>query len=211
MPTRKDFLSRLLRCLKPQIVPGVEILIRMCDPKYTLGDNRDTMLRSATAEYVSQTDDDDLVATDYVSSILPLLDGVDQIGFEVQLSMDGVRDPKRDYHTLKAGSWYDTDDAYYRDISHLQPMRRELALSVAMEGGHGEDRRWADRMRGKVKTEHYIPKILYFYLFRSGKQLALPCSKCKSLSTVKVEQGMWCNSCGHLFNQTENRKSCLWV
>src|ERR1035437_1150412 len=206
MSTRKDFLNRLLVFLGPQIVPGVKITIRTCDPKHTLGENREMMRRAATAEYINFIDDDDLVAPDYVDRILPLLDGVDQVGFECEVWSDNVKDQKRDFHVLKAGGWHENEWAFWRDISHLQPMRRELALAEPMEGGHGEDSRWADKMRGKVKTEHYIDKILYFYFFRSNKNRAKICPKCKSESTVRVEHGNWCNACGTLFEEHAEQK-----
>jgi hypothetical protein len=182
----------------------------MCDPSITLGENREMLRRESKGEYISQFDDDDLPSADHVSSVIPLLDGVDQIGWENELWIDGVKDPKRDYHTIKAGSWHDTEDAYYRDISHLQPMRRELAMSEPMEGGHGEDRRWAERMRGKVKTEYYIDRVMYYYMFRSNKNRANPCPHCGSISTVNVESGSHCNACGKEFNP-DSRKSCFWV
>jgi hypothetical protein len=181
-----------------------------CNPDLTLGENRERLRKLSQAEYISWIDDDDLIPPDYVSSVLPLLDGVDQIGFEVELWMDGVKDPKRDFHSLKQPGWFDTDTYYNRDISHLQPMRRELAMLEPMEGGHGEDRRWADRMRGKVKTEHYIDKVMYYYFFRSNKNRVKPCPHCYSTSTVKVESGNHCNSCGKEFEKHAVQKSCLW-
>jgi hypothetical protein len=214
METRKEFLARLLACLQPQLTSEVKVTIRMCDPKYTLGENREMLRRASVGTYIAFIDDDDLVSPDYVATILPLLDGVDIVGFECKLFIDGTPEPKRDYHTIKAGSWYNTPDAFYRDISHLQPIRREIALASPMEGGHGEDGRWADRMRalGVVKTEHYIDKIMYFYEFRSNKNRGPNCPKCGRNVTVMVEAGVHCNGCGTLFDpRSITQKSCLWV
>jgi hypothetical protein len=214
MPTRDQFLTRLLACLEPQWTPEVKITIRMCDPNYTLGENREIMRQESVGEYICFVDDDDIVPNYYVSTILPLLDGVDIIGFECELSVDGIIDPKRDYHTITAGSWYNAENAYYRDISHLSPIRRELALLAPMEGGHGEDGRWADKMRalGVLKTEHYIDKIMYFYLFRNGKNRGPKCPHCeRNDCTVMVEAGVHCNGCGKLFDpRAVTQKSCLW-
>ncbi len=211
MPTRTEFLARLRNDLHPQLVTGVEWGIQKCNPQYTLGENRDMLRRSATGEYLNFVDDDDTVPPDYVSSILPLLDGVDQVGFDLQCYIDGKPLDKVTHHTLSCGGWYEDDSGYWRDISHINPMRRELALSVPMEGGHGEDHRWADRMRGKVKTEHCIHDVMYHYYFRSNKNKAEACPQCASASTVRVEIGSHCNACGHVFNPHPEQKSCLWV
>lgn len=214
MKTREKYLARILDCLEPQLTPEVKITIRLCDPEYTLGENREMMRQASTGEYIAFVDDDDAVPCYYVSAILPLLDGVDIIGFECQLYVDGTLDTKRDYHTITAGSWYNTPTAYFRDISHLSPIRREIALASPMEGGHGEDGRWADRMRalGVIKSEHYIDRIMYHYLFRNGKNRGPKCPHCqRDDCTVMVEQGVHCNGCGTLFApRAITQKSCLW-
>lgn len=215
METRKQFLIRILDCLEPQLTPEVKVTVRVCDPMLTLGENREVMRQASVGEYMAFVDDDDVVACDYVKTILPLLDGVDIVGFECQLYVDGELDPHRDYHTIAAGSWYNTETAFYRDISHLQPIRRDLALAAPMEGGHGEDGRWADKMRalGIIKTEHYIAdKVMYYYLFRNGKNRGAICPNCGRDSTVMVEAGTHCNACGSLFSpRSATQKSCLWL
>lgn len=214
MPTRVKYLARILDCLEPQLTPEVKITARVCDLNLTLGENREVMRQRATGEYICFVDDDDVVAADYVKTILPLLDGVDIIGFECQLYVDGELDTKRDFHTITAGTWYNTPTAYYRDISHLSPIRREIALASPMEGGHGEDGRWADRMRALkvIQTEHYIDKIMYYYLFRNGKNRGPECPFChRNDCTVMVEEGVHCNGCGKLFApRAVTQKSCLW-
>ncbi len=215
MPTRVVFLNRLLACLNPQCEgrSDVGILIRVCDPSYTLGENRDMLRRSSKAEYSVYCDDDDLPSTDYISTILPLLNGVDYIGYQVQCYVDGVA-LSRTYHSLKYSGWSEDDKAFYRDISHINPMRRELALLETFEGGHGEDQRWADRMRkrGVLKTEHFIDRVMYSYFFRTRKNAGAACPKCTSSSTVIVENGTFCNSRGILFDEVSvPRKSCLWA
>lgn len=214
MKTREKYLRRILDCLEPQATPEVKITVRMCDPNYTLGENREMLRRASVGEYIAFVDDDDVVACDYVETLLPLLNGVDIIGFECQLYVDGKLDMHRDFHTITAGSWYNTETAFYRDISHLSPIRRELALMAPMEGGHGEDGRWADKMRalGVVKTEHYVDKIMYYYLFRNGKNRGPKCPHCqRNDCTVMVEAGVHCNGCGQLFDPREvTQKSCLW-
>jgi glycosyltransferase involved in cell wall biosynthesis len=171
-PSRADFLKRLRLCLDPQVQghPEIEVLIWPFNPDLPLGENRERMRELAAGEYLSTIDDDDLVAPDYVERILPLLDGVDQVAFNVQQFTDGVRICPT-YVSLAYKGWVNHPDKMCRDILHLCPMRRELALQVAMEGPPGEDSRWSDRMRalGIVKTEHVIDADLYFYYLRTGK------------------------------------------
>jgi glycosyltransferase involved in cell wall biosynthesis len=169
------------------------------------------MRQLSVGDYIVFIDDDDLVADDYISSILPLLDGVDQVGFQVQCYIDGKPLPQKTYHSLQYKEWSEDGNGYYRDISHINPMRWQIATIERIEGGHGEDKRWADRMRGKVKTEHYIDRVMYHYYFRTRKNMAGACINCQSTSTVIVEDGSFCNACGVLFNPVPKRRSCLWA
>lgn len=138
---------------------------------------RQDLLAHSRADYVCFVDDDDLVAENYVAAILPLLDGVDYVGFS--MSMDFLRG-RLSHHSLRYGSWYDTTDTSYRDITHLNPIRRDLALrgSFAHEPSaqhYGEDQVWAEQVRSLVKTEHVVSQVLYFNLVagRSSRERPL--------------------------------------
>jgi hypothetical protein len=180
MPQRKEFLHRLQQALYPQIekLPDVEIIVRTSDPSLTLGENRQAMLNSAAGEYVNFIDDDDMVAKNYVASIYPLLkSGVDYIGFPVKVFRDGTF-IQTAYHSLQYKGWTSHGDVAFRDISHLNPMRKELALQVSMSGGYGEDHRWATQLREKqiIKTQKYVPEAMYFYYMRTKKQEMTTCA-----------------------------------
>ncbi len=219
-PSREQFLARLLAVLRPQLEdhPDVKATVRMFNRSMDLGTNRQAMIEAATGEYVCQIDDDDLVPASYVSTIYPLLDGVDYIGFRLQLFVDGEKQ-KPTYHSLQYKEWNADQDGFYRDISHLNPIRRELALRVPMSGGFGEDERWATQLRALniVKTEHYIPEVMYFYFYRGSKtdhvqpvdqirRTNLPdllvgqrlpvCPKCGSTATGLAGGMRRCNQCG---------------
>lgn len=172
-PSRTEFLKRLLAMLEPQTAPfpdQIGIAIRVCDRELSLGENRQKMLEGAAGEYVCFVDDDDLVAPDYVAKILPLLDGVDYIGFRLSLYNDG-RPQSPTFHSLKYPNWFADAKGLYRDISHVNPIRRQLAIMCPMSGARGEDCRWSDAMRAKnvVKTEHFIDEVMYHYYYRSNK------------------------------------------
>lgn len=219
MPTRRKFLARLMERLEPQLYGSwsaskkVKITTMMHNPAVSLGENRQRMRESSKADYVCFVDDDDMVAENYVDRILPLLDGVDYVGFRLQAYEDGVPLPGPTYHSLLCGGWFDKTYAdgtksWHRDISHLNPIKRELALAVPMYGGFAEDSRWSGELRrlGIVKTEHYIEEVMYHYLSRTDKKdgvhpgplssSAGKCPRCESTSTVIVGQSKHCNGCG---------------
>jgi glycosyltransferase involved in cell wall biosynthesis len=129
------------------------------------------MRQSATGDYICFIDDDDLVHPQYVSMIYPLLDGVDYIGFDVEQRINGSHRAVAQHSLQFSGVGQDDRRGHWRDISHLNPMLRTLALTEPMMGFPGEDTGWATAMRnlGIVKTEHYIPFILYYYMFDTIK------------------------------------------
>lgn len=175
-PGREKFLQRLLDVLNPQVVehPDVEVRVRMDDRNMDRGQNRKALIEDAPGQYVCFIDDDDLVPLDYVESIYKLLDGVDYIGFRVQAFQDGQPFAPT-YHSLKYMNWSQDGQAFYRDISHVNPIRKELALQGVFRGTGNEDVTWADSMRGLmiVKSEYYIPKVMYWYFVRSTKNDAV--------------------------------------
>ena len=176
-------LMQLMDQLREQVTTDeVGVMIKKFNPRLSLGQNRQVMREESTAPYSCFIDDDDLLSPLYISRILPLLDGVDQVGFNVKCFCDqaeiGIA-----YHSIKNANWFETPrngrhgskPGLFRDISHINPIKRELALKCKMEGDVGEDCRWANEMRklGIVKTEHYVDEILYFYLWRGKKNDAI--------------------------------------
>jgi hypothetical protein len=130
----------------------------------------------------------------------------------VQAYENGVPLPGPTYHSLLCGGWFDKTyadgtKAWMRDISHINPIRRELALAVPMYGGFAEDSRWSGDLRrlGIVKTEHYIEEVMYHYLSRPDKtdgvapgptsSSAGECPACHSVMTVIVNRKRFCNAC----------------
>lgn len=169
MPERAPLLSRLLNCLAPQVekFPDVEIVTKTSRHKQSVAEQRQEMLNNAAGEYVNFIDDDDMVPDNYVETIRPLLDGVDYIGFPVNIYRDGTFFGVS-YHSPIYKKWQSHRMCWFRDISHLNPIKRDIALKAKMEGGYGEDYRWANELRrmDAVKTWHYVPEAMYFYYMR---------------------------------------------
>lgn len=164
VPERENDLARLFGSLKRQ-VGDRDIQILVNDRGGALGEKRQWCLNHAMGEYICFIDDDDLVAHDYVETIYPLLDGVDYIGFRLQLYNDGAKQ-KPTFHSLRYENWSEDENGFYRNVSHLNPIRTEISREGRFDGGFGEDFRWSQQV--KPVTEHFIDKPLYFY-FHSSK------------------------------------------
>lgn len=131
---------------------------------------RQRMVQVARTEYVCFIDDDDLVPDFYVAQVVAALASrPDYVGWQVQCYSSGVP-TAISYHSLRHGRWWNEATAYYRDLSHINPIRRDLALLADFQRarpGRAEDRAWVDQLRGTglVRTEVTIDKIMYHYLY----------------------------------------------
>lgn len=205
-PSRKEMFEQLsaefARQFRELGWPKVDLLAHSFDPSIDLGANRNALKAKATAEYVSYFDDDDFPEHDYVSTILPLLDGTDYIGHKIQCWCSHLK--YQEYgdtdHSLRYTGWSREGMRFLRDISHVNPMRRELAMQADFDGGFGEDARWAARIRdlGIVKTEHYIPRVMYHYIWRAIKRDETDYSDPYRLRIMdRVKSGSWAScTCG---------------
>jgi hypothetical protein len=176
--SRTDRLSRLLDSLIPQVDEAggeVHVTAYRNQGERPLAQVRQSLLEFSTAEYISFIDDDDAVPDDFVATILPLLDGVDTINWRMQVYFDG-RAQKPTYHGLKFGGWSEDADGWYRDISHLNPMRGELARQCTFITQPPEDWGWVQQMQRLVRTEHVIPydRIMYHYYHSTGDSKWVP-------------------------------------
>jgi len=167
IPHRHHKLLGLLDSLDQQMVPGVGVRVFRDNLQYGLGDKRRVLLDSSAADYVSCIDDDDQVAPDYIEAITAALSSrPDYVGF-IMLFTCNWAPPQVTRHSLAHDGWTDGPEGPVRDISHLNPVRRELAVLGKWEGGYGEDRRWAAALRatGRVRTEVMIDRWMYRYRF----------------------------------------------
>ena len=177
--SRLLFLGQIMREVGRQTRnhSDVGVIIRCFDKELTLGENRNILRAKSSAEYIMFLDDDDWLAPTFFDRVMPLLDGIDYIGFQVQCYCTHQNWLKygQTFHSLEYGKrpdpWAREGNRYYRDIVHINPMRRELAIQADFDGGFGEDSRWATNLRklGIVKTQHYIDAVMYHYLWRAVK------------------------------------------
>lgn len=169
IPHRSETLLLLLAELDRQAQPGFGALLYSDNLQAKLPAKRQALLEAATAEYVSFIDDDDMVSSLFVPAGMAAISlRPDYVGFVVEYSDDGAAQNRAE-HSLRYNAWHDWPEHYVRDITHLNPMRRELALlgRYDAEDGPGEDRRWADQIRatGRVNSEEYVGSLMYRYQF----------------------------------------------
>lgn len=200
-PKRGEMLDQLLEeFFRQGVLSDAAVLVHEWNPKLDLGQNRNVLMDRATADYIMFFDDDDWPAHDFIETILPLLDGVDYVGYRLQIWCQHLR--YQEYgetdHSLKHKGWSREGMKFYRDISHVNPMRRELAVKAAFELDPGcmigEDHRWAAKIRnlGIVKTQHYIPRVMYHYIWRAVKHDETDYCDPYRLSIInRVRSGRW--------------------
>lgn len=167
MPSRRVLRRRLLTVLEPQLegYDDIELLILEDNCKRNYGSKLQSMIDIAQGEYVNFIDDDDLVASNYVEALYPLLDGVDCVGFTGSISInEGEFNPV--YYSKKYTKPTEKNGAYYRHVQQLNPIKRELVKQIPYDGHFGADITWGDKMveAGLLKTENKTNKTIYFYL-----------------------------------------------
>jgi glycosyltransferase involved in cell wall biosynthesis len=167
---RHAFLSQLLRGLTPQLTDDfTTVLVLVNRGERPLGAVRQDLVEHATSDYVSFVDDDDDLPPYHVQAVREALrERPDYVGWRMQTWVDGEM-LKPTYHSLRYASWYDDDHGYYRDVSHLNPVRRDLALlGDFRRGDPPEDVSWASQLRGHLRREVYVDRVMYHYRHRTG-------------------------------------------
>lgn len=169
---REALFRRLLDVLVPQLdehAGAVRVLARRNAGELSVGELRDSMLAEATGEYVSWIDDDDLVPEFYVAEVVRALAGrPDHVGYRLAYYSDGVEREVVD-HSLRHRRWHRNGEGrLVRDFTHVDPVRREHATRgrfAAARRGRAEDRSWVKQVRPFLRTEAYIDRVMYHYLW----------------------------------------------
>lgn len=164
---RADRLRRLLDGLAPQLEAAAgraEVCALYNHGERPLGHVRQDLLTHASTPYVSFVDDDDELPEYHVAEVLARLDGdVDYVGWRMQTYVDG-HPLKPTFHSLRYRGWWEDDAGYYRDVSHLNPIRTDVARRGDFRRGEPpEDVSWADQVRPHVRTEAYVDRVMYHY------------------------------------------------
>lgn len=168
---RPEQFARLRDTLAPQVAEykgDIEVLVCWNNYETELSKLRQRLLEETTAEYVNFIDDDDNVAQNYCSTIYPLLDGVDYIGFRVGFYQNGAKQ-KPVIHSLTCEKWDDNQDGYFRRGTLINPTKRKLMLRAGFKDadyhkGIPEDITYANNVDKLLKTEHFIDEEMHIYM-----------------------------------------------
>jgi hypothetical protein len=175
IPHRHEKLCALLAELDRQIevappsyyLAGVGAIVCRDNLELSIAAKRQALLDAAASGYVSFIDDDDLIYPGFVSRVMNALwQGPDYVGFTVEYTVDGEQQALAE-HSIRYPGWHTWPEKMVRDISHLNPVRRDIAALARFEGGYSEDSRWADQLRatGKLVTEAWVTGYAYRYQF----------------------------------------------
>jgi glycosyltransferase involved in cell wall biosynthesis len=176
---REKEYALLLSELKHQIAGrDVEILRCIDDRSHTIGAKRQKLLNIAKGEYIVFIDDDDWVAPNYIEQILTAInDKPDSIGFYQRCTINGefagFAQLSNDYE-----EWADNvgQFSWVRTPYHKTPMKRSIALEAGFDTSlrFAEDHDFSKKLKtkGLIKTEAFIPEVLYFYRYNTSMPAA---------------------------------------
>ena len=139
----------------------VQILFEEDNKQIPVGQKRQILLERAEGDLIVYFDADDWPATNYVERICKAYQGtpdLDCIGIEIAMTTNG-RHPQTCCHSLKYKVWGEKIDGYdyVRNVTHFNPVRRELALKTGFKPiRFGEDKDYADRITPICKKEVFL-------------------------------------------------------
>src|ERR1035437_6109979 len=168
-----------LRSQAKQYNGSVEILIDSNEVD-SIGEKRNRLLEKAKGEYIAFIDADDNVSDKYISL---LMEGIEK---EVDCcSLKGIITTEgKDYHYFEHSiryNIYKTNEGtkfefgeikYERFPNHISCLKASIAKAFKFpEKNWGEDTDWATLIHdaGVIKTEHYIPEVIYHYRYLINK------------------------------------------
>lgn len=172
---RTGLLGALLKDLQAQATDEVEILTSVDGGEISTGNKRNNLVNAAKGKYTVFVDDDDVVSSDYIPSILEAAkQDADVIVFNGIMTTDG-RNPKKWYISKDLpykSEIRNGEEIYLRYPNHIVPIKRDIALQVPFPNKYREeDFDYATKLHnlGLIKTEAKIDKYLYTYRFIQGK------------------------------------------
>lgn len=168
IPERKELFDSLIELFRNQYSGGeVELVINSASREnISVGYKRQYLLDTCNGEYIVYFDDDDKPSPYYIDEILKAIESKpDCVGFKILMTTNGSN-PETCIHSLKNKVWEKKNGVYLRNVTHFNPVKRELALQVGFKDlRFGEDFDYANRLTPLCKNEVFIDKYLFDYRY----------------------------------------------
>lgn len=149
----------------------VEIMILKDNKEITIGQKRNNLYEMANGLYSVQLDDDDMIPPFYIERVLKAIElGTDCIGYNESVVWNGVNMGISNI-SLRNRKWDENKHGYryVRTPFFKVPIKTEIARSVNFQPiRFGEDYEWSMRLYPNLKTEVFIPEIMYLYSYVQG-------------------------------------------
>lgn len=182
LPARLSTFTVVLNNLRNQIKTfklekDVEILSLMDCKSMTIGDKRNKLIELSSGEYTVFVDDDDNIPDYYIPAILNAIkDKPDVVGIKGTIKYEDSKEDTTFIHSLRYPGKEDVNlYTTGNPPNHLNPIKREIAISVKFpDKNWEEDRSWAREVYFKLKTENLIDRLMYVYFAYGSKSQSAP-------------------------------------
>lgn len=170
IPQRKELFETLIKELARQMNEIEERIEIKWNPeprgKMTIGKKRQILLEESTGEYIVYFDDDDFPEPNYMRAIIEALkDKPDCVGLKIRMTTNGANE-QTCIHSLVNKTWRKENNVYYRNVTHFNPVKREIAIKVGFEDiAFGEDKLYSDLITPFCETEVFIDEFLFNYRY----------------------------------------------
>lgn len=174
----KDLIMLFLLQIDSQFEEKVEIIAMQDNKEISIGRKRQLLLEQAKGKFIVFFDDDDFPYSFYVKTIVSVIQNnpdIDCIGLVIDMTTD-LQNHQTCFHSLQNKEWRDgfkVQDKYdyYRNVTHFNPVRRDLALQVGFPDlRFGEDKDYSDRISLLCKKEYMIDMPLWHYKFSTNQK-----------------------------------------
>lgn len=166
IPSREKQLKALSEKLAKQIgdLP-VEHLILSDNRKRSIGEKRQSLVDIANGEYIAFCDDDDDVSPDYVSELLKAIETrADVITFNQKAIYNGLQSEVH-FGIKNQDGQFNPGGITLRGPWHVCAWNRQKVKGCVFGfSNYGEDLVWSHQARKRIKTGHYINKVLHTYI-----------------------------------------------
>lgn len=153
----------------------IESIYKIDSGEMSIGEKRNFLLEKAKGEYVCFIDDDDIISSTYIKDLFTAIEQNKDCCSLMGVITTDNQDPQIFEHSIKYPIYCTNDTGaikFERYPNHLNAIKSSIAKQFKFpEINHGEDTDWATQIKesGLIKTEAYIPNIIYHYQYVTNK------------------------------------------